>query len=60
MKLVAVVMTADAIRETLVGFGVSPRPPPVAPPKPGRLFAFDEFGDFAPEQPESREPFADW
>jgi hypothetical protein len=27
MKLVAVVMTADAIRETLVGIGVSPRPP---------------------------------
>jgi hypothetical protein len=24
------------------------------------LFAYDEFGDFAPEQTESHEPFADW
>jgi hypothetical protein len=60
MKLVAVVMTADAIRETLVGIGVSPRPPPIAPAKLRGLFGFDEFGDFAPEQTESHEPFADW
>jgi hypothetical protein len=60
MKLVAVVMTADAIRETLVGIGVSPRPPPIAPAKLRGLFSYDEFGDFAPEQTESHEPFADW
>jgi hypothetical protein len=63
MKLVAVVMTADAIRETLVGIGVSPRPPPIAPAKPRGLFAYNEFGDFgdrAPEQTESHESFADW
>jgi hypothetical protein len=60
MKLVAVVMTADAIRETLVGIGVSPRPPPIAPAKPRGLFGFDEFGDFAPEQTERQEPFPDW
>ncbi len=60
MKLVAVVMTADAIRETLVGIGVSPRPPPIAPAKLRGLFGFDEFADFAPEQTESQEPFEDW
>jgi hypothetical protein len=60
MKLVAVVMTADAIRETLVGIGVSPRPPPIAPAKPRGLFAHDEFGNFTPEQTERQEPFSDW
>jgi hypothetical protein len=63
MKLVAVVTTTDVIRETLVGIGVSPRPPPIAPAKPRGLFAFDEFadfGDFAPEQTENHEPFANW
>jgi hypothetical protein len=60
MKLVAVVMTADAIRETLVGIGVSPRPPPIAPAKLRGLFSYDDFGDFAAEQTESHEPFADW
>jgi hypothetical protein len=60
MKLVAVVMTADAIRETLVGIGVSPRPPPIDPAKPRGLFGFDEFGNFAPEQTERQEPFSDW
>jgi hypothetical protein len=60
MKLVAVVMTADAIRETLVGIGVSPRPPPIAPAKPRGLFGFDEFGDFPPERSENTESFADW
>ncbi len=59
-KLAALVMTADIIRETLVGIGVSPRRPPIIPAKPRGLFAFDEFGDFAPEQTESHEPFADW
>jgi hypothetical protein len=63
MKLVAVGVTADAIRETLVGIGVSPRPPLIAPAKPRGLFAFDEFADFgdrAPEQTESHESFPDW
>ena len=60
MKLVAVVMTADAIRETLLGIGVSPRPSPIAPAKLLGLFGFDEFGDFAPEQTEGHDSFADW
>jgi hypothetical protein len=60
MKLVAVVMTADAIRETLVGIGVSPRPPPIAPAKLRGLFSYDDFGDFPPERSENTESFADW
>jgi hypothetical protein len=60
MKLVAVVISGDVIRDTLVAIGVSPRPPPIAPAKPRGLFAFDEFGDCALEGAESREPFADW
>ena len=48
MTLVAVVMTSDAIRETLVGIGASPRPPPIAPAKLRGLFVYDDFGDFAP------------
>jgi hypothetical protein len=35
------------------------RLPPIAPAKLRGPFAFDEFGDFAPEQTESHEPFAD-
>jgi hypothetical protein len=60
MKLVAVVMTVDAIRETLVGIGVSPRPPPIAPAKLRGLFAYEDFGDFSAEQVEKTESFADW
>jgi hypothetical protein len=56
-------MTADAIRETMVGIGVSHLPPPMAPAKPRGLFACDEFadfGDFAPEQTDGHESFANW
>ena len=45
---------------SVVGIGVSPRPPPIAPAKLRGLFGFDEFSDFAPERTESNEPFADW
>ena len=60
MKLVAMVVSGDAIRETLVGIGVSPRPPPIAPAKLRGLFAYDDFGDFVAERVEGTESFADW
>jgi hypothetical protein len=60
MKLVAMAVSGDAIRETLVGIGVSPRPPPIAPAKLRGLFAYDDFGDFPPERSENTESFADW
>jgi hypothetical protein len=60
MKLVAVVMSGDVIRDTLVAIGVSARPPPIAPPKSRGLFAFDEFSNSTFERTDNSEPFADW